>query len=155
MRGRVFAVLVATCVSTSVHGQSGVEITLKQDSKGEAQTREQLQRLLTRYDRSPWIFTTKISIDETAIPHSHPILTLSVRHVLDDELLLSTFVHEQFHWFLVQREQGTEDAIEELRTIFPTVPARAPQGAIDEHSTNLHLLVCALSMERIDGCSAN
>jgi hypothetical protein len=59
-------------------------------------------------------------------------------------LLLSTFVHEQLHWFLAQRVKQTEDAIEALRLVFPTVPARPPEGAVDEHSTYLHLLDCYL-----------
>jgi hypothetical protein len=121
-----------------------VEITLTHGSQQETATREQLQRLLRDHDVSRWIFTTSIVVDETAIPHSHPVLTLSTRHLRDNELLLSTFVHEQLHWFLVERGKQTDNAIEELRSIFPTVPARPPEGAADEHSTYLHLLVCYL-----------
>ena len=29
---------------------------------------------------------------------SHPVLTLHTRHRRDDDLLLSTFLHEQLHW---------------------------------------------------------
>jgi hypothetical protein len=89
-----------------------VEIKLTQGSQQETATRDQLQRLLKNYDVSRWIFTTSIIVDEMAIPHSHPVLTLSTRHLRDDELLLSTFVHEQLHWFLAQRVKQTEDAIE-------------------------------------------
>src|SRR5262249_41281436 len=74
----------------------------------EAQTKEQLLRLLKTYDVSRWIFTKSIVIDERAIPHSHPVLTLHARHLQDDELLLSTFVHEQFHWFWCRtKRKGT------------------------------------------------
>jgi hypothetical protein len=125
-------------------GPGAVEIKLAHGSQQETATREQLRRLLRTYDVSRWIFTTSIIVDEMAIPHSHPVLTLSTRHLHDDELLLSTFVHEQSHWFLVQRGKQTDDAIEELRLVFPTVPARPPEGAADEHSTYLHLLVCYL-----------
>jgi len=137
-------ILLALCMSVTAYGQGGVEITLKQGSTSEAQTKEQLQRLLRTYDLSQWIFTKSISIDEKAIPHSHPVLTLSTRHLRDDELLLSTLVHEQLHWFLVQRGKDTDAAITELRVVFPTVPARPPEGAQDENSTYLHLLVCYL-----------
>ena len=85
-----------------------------------------------------------MSIDEKSIPHSHPILTLHTRHFHDDELLLSTFVHEQLHWFLVQRGKETEEAIKELHGLFPMAPTRPPEGASDEYSTYLHLLVCYL-----------
>jgi hypothetical protein len=54
--------------------------------------------------------------------------------VRDDELLLSTLVHEQLHWFLVLRQKDTDAAIKELRMMFPAVPARPPEGAQDEHT---------------------
>ena len=82
-----------------------------------------------------------ILIDEEAIPHSHPVLTLSARRVKDDELLLSTFVHEQAHWFLSQNQKATDDAKKDLRSMFPKVPIKPPEGAADEDSTYLHLIV--------------
>ncbi|HXI31888.1 MAG TPA: hypothetical protein VNG89_25800 [Vicinamibacterales bacterium] len=139
------AALAAACAAASAHAQNGsLEITLKHGSKGEAQTRDQLQRLLKSYDVSRWIYTRSIIIDEQAIPYSHPVLTLSARHVQDDELLLSTFVHEQFHWPLVQKGKETEEAIKELHGLFPTVPTAGPEGANGERSTYLHLIVCYL-----------
>jgi len=132
------------CFSTISQGQATIEVSLKQGTQSEAATKQQLERLLKAYDVSPWIFTKSIIIDEKAIPHSHPVLTLSTRHLRDDELLLSTLVHEELHWFLVQRQHDTDAAIKELRMIFPTVPARPPEGAQDEQSTYLHLLVCDL-----------
>lgn len=133
-----------------VHGhfalaQPTLEIALEHSSPSEEETRVQLQRLLQEHDLSPWIFTRSIRVDERSIPHSHPVLTLHARHRKDDELLLSTFVHEQLHWFLAERQETTEKAIAELRLMFPTVPAGPDAGgARDEHSTYLHLLVCQL-----------
>jgi hypothetical protein len=135
--------VLCVCFTATAYGQ-GIEITLKQGSQREAQTKAQLQRLVERYDISRWIFTRSINVDEKSIPHSHPILTLHTRHLRDDDLLLSTFVHEQLHWFLVQRGKDTESAIKELHELFPTAPARPPEGANDENSTYLHLLVCYL-----------
>lgn len=86
-------------------------------------------------------------IDERAIPFSHPVLTLHTRHAKDDDLLLSTFIHEQFHWFLANRPEATELAIADLRKLFPTVPAGGTAGARDEYSTYLHLLVCYLEQQ--------
>lgn len=137
------AACLALCLTATAYGQVSVDITLK-TSSAEAQTREQLQRLLRTYDLSQWTFTKSIVIDEKAIPHSHPVLTLSTRHLRDDDLLLSTLVHEQLHWFLVQRQNDTDATIKELRMVFPTVPSRPPEGAQDEQSTYLHLLVCYL-----------
>src|SRR5262245_5965571 len=135
--------MVVTMAPTAL-AQDPVAITLVHDSATERQTRDQLQRLLKAYDVSPWIYTKSIAIDDRAIPHSHPVLTLHTRHLKDDALLLSTFVHEQLHWFLVQKDDATEQAIKELRQRFPSVPTALPDGANGEQSTYLHLLDCYL-----------
>jgi hypothetical protein len=147
VKRRVALCVVMLALNHAAFGQAKLEIALKQGTPGEARTRDQLQRLLATYDLSPWIYTTSIIIDERAIPFSHPVLTLHTRHAKDDELLLSTFVHEQFHWFLTERREATEEAITDLRKLFPTVPAGGIAGARDEYSTYLHLLVCYLEQQ--------
>lgn len=128
-----------------------LEITLKHNDQREQQTKQQLQRLLSAYDVSDWIFTQKIIIESgfNVIPHSHPVLTLSTRHLKDDELLLSTFVHEQLHWFLVQNPKETEEAYKELRSLFPKVPVGFPEGARNEESTYKHIIVCYLEYQAV------
>src|SRR5688500_14429317 len=100
VKRRIVLFVVTLAMSQAVVGQAKLDIVLKQGTPNEAQTRDQLQRLLATYDLSPWLYTKSIVIDERAIPFSHPVLTLHTRHLKDDELLISTFVHEQFHWFL-------------------------------------------------------
>jgi len=121
-----------------------IEISLKNNTPDEAKTKAQLERLIAAHDLTKWTFTRKVEIDEKVIPHSHPVLTMSARHIKDDELLLSTYVHEQIHWHLVNLSKETDEAIKELRVLFPKVPAGGPEGARDENSTYLHLLVCYL-----------
>jgi len=147
LRRRILLCIVTLAINQSAFGQGNLEITLKSGSPDEARTRDQLQRLLATYDLSPWIYTKKIVIDERAIPFSHPVLTLHTRHAKDDELLVSTFVHEQLHWFLAERREATEQAIADLRKLFPSVPAGGTAGARDEYSTYLHLLVCYLEQQ--------
>ncbi|MEP6904016.1 MAG: hypothetical protein ABJA66_20000 [Actinomycetota bacterium] len=119
-----------------------IEISIKHnEDRNELLTKNQLQRLIKLYDVSKWIFTKKVMIDREAIPHSHPILTLHTRHLKDDELLLSTFVHEQMHWFFVQKNKETFEAVKDLKELFPKVPIGFPGGG-DEESTYTHLLVC-------------
>ena len=128
-----------------------LEITLKRNDQREQQTRQQLQRLLSAYDVSNWIFTRKVIIESgfNVIPHSHPILTLSTRHLKDDELLLSTFVHEQLHWYLGEKPKETEEAYKELRSMFPKVPVGFPEGGRNEESTYKHILVCYLEYQAV------
>lgn len=150
MKKTLFIFCITLFLSIATSAQNSIEISLKNNTRDEIQTKEQLQRLLKTYDLSKWIFTKAVLIDEkTAIPHSHPILTLNTRHIKDDELLLSTFVHEQIHWHLVQKEKETEAAIKELRVMFPKVPAKGPEGARDENSTYLHLLVIYLEYRAV------
>src|SRR5215212_10130068 len=114
MKRTLFPALAALLLlCTSAFAEEKLSITLAHGSKPELQTREQLQRILAANDLSNWIFTRAIIIDETATPHSHPTLTLSTRHLKDDELLLSTFVHEQMHWFITQRDKDAEEAFKE------------------------------------------
>ena len=140
----VVAVLVA---NPPVSGQATLEISPKHGSAAEAQTRDQLQKLVAVYDVSPWIYTRSIVIDERAIPFSHPVLTLHTRHAKDDDLLLSTFIHEQLHWFFSAHSEATDLAIGDLRQLFPSVPVGGIIGARDERSTYLHLLVCYLEQQ--------
>ena len=145
MKRVLFVVALALLAGGAARAQEKLSITLAQNSRAEAQTKEQLERLLRTYDLSKWVFTRAVAIDEkTGIPHSHPRLTLNTRHLLDDELLLSTFVHEQAHWFVSAREKETEAALRELRAMFPKVPVGHPEGARDERSSYTHLVVVYL-----------
>jgi hypothetical protein len=144
MRRLVALTLTCLLLAVPTYSQSGFTFELKQNSRTERQTRDQMQRLLRTYDINQWIFTRSILIDDTAIPHSHPVLTLHARHLKDDELLLATFIHEQFHWWAERNSEATRLSIAELREMFPKVPVAAPEGAANEDSTYLHLVVCYL-----------
>ena len=122
---------------------AGLEIKLQHGDAAEVQTRDQLLRLLKTHDVERWIFTRSLVIDSTpgVIPHSHPVLTLNTRHRKDDDLLLSTFVHENLHHFLDLHAEQTDAAKRELRGIFPKVPVGNPDGADSEDSGYLHLIV--------------
>jgi len=123
-----------------------VEIQLQHNSESEQKTKTQLLKLLQTYDLSRWTFTKKILIDYQAIPHSHPVLTLHTRHLNSDDQLLSTYVHEQLHWWLDEKLASTKRAEDELRKLYPKVPVGFPEGAQDEESTYLHLIDCYLEM---------
>ncbi|HZS05037.1 MAG TPA: hypothetical protein VFD58_09405 [Blastocatellia bacterium] len=137
------ALLALNSMVIALVGQEKFEITLRHNDQKELQTREQLQRLVAAHDLSKWVFTRKLAIDSdrSVIPHSHPVLTLSVRHLKDDELLLSTFVNEQLHWFLTQNEEKTEAVVKELLALFPKVPFGSLEGGDSEESTYHHLIV--------------
>lgn len=126
--------------------QPGLEITFERNSEAERATADQLRRILQKYDVDQWIYTRRVHIDERAIPHSHPVLTLHTRQRGDDLALLATFLHEQFHWL----EEGNEHFREAMRLYgakYPDAPPRGPEGGRDLESTYRHLLVCDLEFQ--------
>jgi hypothetical protein len=144
MRRFVFLSIVLVAAQGIASAQSKLSISLAHNSPSEQQTKTQLERLLAAYNLSKWFFTNSIAIDDRAIPHSHPVLTLHTRHLKDDELLLSTFVHEQLHWFITQHDKDADEAKKELRRLYPKIPVGFPQGSTDEEGNYAHLLVIYL-----------
>jgi hypothetical protein len=120
-----------------------VSVSLATGVEREGVARDQLLRLLSRYDLRKWQFTNRVRMQHGVIPHSHPVLTLNTRYLDDDALALSTYLHEQLHWF-VWRHSGTRAALAELRQRYPSPPVAPPEGAGDVRSSYLHYLVCYL-----------
>src|SRR5688572_12373974 len=143
MRRLLYLSFLVLCLPGPTSGQSDLDITLINNTTAEQQTRAQIQRLAREYDLTPFIFTRSIVVDETTIPHSHPVLTLHTRHLKDDELLLSTFVHEQAHWWTTAQKNftGMNSAVTELRSMLPKVPVGAADIALHDDSNYLRLVV--------------
>jgi hypothetical protein len=138
---------IVVLLLAGITSAQSITITLTHGSENERRTKTQLERLLMNYNLSKYTFTTQVIIDEKAIPHSHPVLTLHTRHLNSDDQLLSTYVHEQLHWYLEARQKQTEAAETNLRKIYPKVPVGYPDGAQDEEGTYLHLIDCYLEMQ--------
>jgi hypothetical protein len=150
MKKGMLMLLIWVFACLGIQAQNEIKITLKNGSEAEKQTKLQLERLLKTYDLSKWTFTKEIAIDQTAIPHSHPVLTFSTSHLKDDDLLVSTFIHEQAHRFLTDlKNKETNEAVKELQVLFPKVPSGGPEGGRDERSTYAHLLVIYLEYRGI------
>ena len=124
-----------------------LKITLHSGSEDEEQAAAQFRRILATYDTQPWTFTRHVRFESGAIPHSHPTLTLSTRSLDDDPGQLATYLHEQIHWFLSARDEAVAKTIAALRQRYPDVPVGYPDGARNEYSTYLHLIVCRLELD--------
>lgn len=127
--------------------EPNLTVRLAHDSQREQRTRDQLIRLLGQYDVQRWIETRDIRVEHLATPHSHPVLTLSTLHLDDDLQLLSTFLHEQFHWYSNRNAERRDSAIAAFREHWPDVPVADSGGARDVASTYLHLVVCDLEFQ--------
>lgn len=143
----LWGLVLLAAAPAGVPAQAPVTIDLASNTALEQRGRQQLERLLRTYDLRSWLFTRAVRIESYVIPHSHPVLTLNTRYLDNDTAQVATFIHEQLHWLLVEREATTDSAIAELRRMFPKVPAEPPEGARDEESTYLHLLVCTLELK--------
>jgi hypothetical protein len=121
-----------------------IEIDLGPVQRAAGRVREMLTGLRQRYNLAPFEYTRRVRIAPTEIPHSHPVLTLN-SFERDDVALLSTYLHEQMHWYLTWYSKSRASAWETLfarpRARYPRVPAVADGVAQDECSTYLHVLV--------------
>lgn len=125
-----------------------MRLTCAHETEVEVAVRSELLELLGRYDLEPWQVTDEVVIEEGAIPHSHPVLTLGTFN--RGPFLLASYVHEQLHWFLMPQMERLDDVYEsDLLRLFPNVPADPPEGGHGVASTYLHLVVCWYEVEAL------
>lgn len=145
---RIYLLLILLVLpQTRVKGQN-LKIGVANQTRKEELTKVKLTRVLQEYDIQKWIFVDTLRIAEREIPHSHPVLTLNTRPQ-SDLSLLSVFIHENIHWFLEEKSDATNKALEELKAIYQNVPVGYPEGAKSEYSTYLHLIVNYLEYDGI------
>jgi len=134
--------IVATAVAADP-----ISIKLAHNTNRERQTSEQLQKVIASYDLSKYTFTREVIIEERAMNHAFPVLTLNVRFADSPDELLSSFLHEQLHWHLRDHDAQQKAAIAELRQMYPTAPVGLPEGADTAYSTYGHLVDCYLEIQ--------
>jgi hypothetical protein len=128
-------------------GQPAIKIDLAHGTDAERQTKALLEQLLVSYDLSKYSFTRQVVIEERAVNHAFPVLTLNVRFAHSADELLSSYVHEQLHWHLRARGADQQQAIVELRRMYPGAPTGLPEGADTAVSTYGHLVDCYLEIQ--------
>jgi hypothetical protein len=137
----------ALLLSASVWlAQPAIRIDLAHGTDRERQAKALLEQLLGSYDLSKYTFTRQVVFEERAINHAFPVLTLNVRFAQSADELLSSYLHEQLHWHLRDRGRDQQQAIAELRVIYPGAPVGAPEGAETAVSTYGHLIDCYLEI---------
>ena len=109
-----------------------------------------LASLRKRHDLERFEYTRLVRIQPAGATHSHPILTLGTRFAETEDLLLSTYLHEQMHWYLWRLGGPDHDPVapffDELVRRYPKAPTRLPEGARSYEQTYLHLVVCWLEV---------
>ncbi len=122
----------------------GFSIELAHDSPREAAARDLLLEVMATWDLSRWRYTDRLRISESEIPHSHPVLTLSIHDDPANALRpISSYIHERLHWFWLLEEHGDRlDAVyRELESTFPDLPLDPPAGCGSDASNYLHIAI--------------
>jgi hypothetical protein len=128
-----------------------LNLSLKTNSPVEQRKKAQIERLATTYDLKKYTLTRDIIIEQGAVAHSKPVLTLNGRFLDDDDRALSQYVHEQGHWVLVDRHRGDlRDLFRDLSAAFPRLPTEPPQGSGGVQDSYFHLAVILLEWQALE-----
>jgi hypothetical protein len=134
-------------LSFTAFAADALDIQTSHHSARELQEKVELEQLLKKYDVSKYTFTRTLVIEERAMNHAFPTLTLNVHFLGSDDELLSSFLHEQLHWYLAQHRLAMEDTVRRLKAMYPRAPVGLPEGADTEYSTYGHLVDCYLEIQ--------
>src|SRR5262245_53678494 len=101
-----------------------ITIDLAHGTPREETTKATLEQVLASYDLKKYTFTRRVMIEERAINHAFPVLTLNARFASSPDELLSSYIHEQLHWHLRDQLPRQQEAVAELRRMYPNAPDR-------------------------------
>ena len=152
-RHRAIRLFCALLFSSSIALASTpkLKIKAKHGNALEDAKRDQIERLAKQYDLSKYTLTRNIMIEQGAMNHSMPELTLNPRFLDNDDLALSAYVHEQGHWLLVERGRSQNELLfEKLQMMFPGIPTQLPQGSGGLRDTYFHVIVCMLEWQGME-----
>ena len=126
-----------------------IDIDLDHARREGDRVRDMLMALRRRHDLSRYEYTSIVRIVPGGDTFAQPVLTLGNRFATTEDELLATYLHEQMHWYLTKLKTADDGSplIAELKRRYPAAPVGFPEGANDEYSTYLHLLVNWLEIE--------
>ncbi len=122
-----------------------IDLDLDHARREAERVRDMLRALRRRHDLSRFEYTRLVRIVPGGDTFSHPMLTLGNRFAENEDLLLSTYLHEQMHWYLWYLGTPEQDPIapffDELVRRYPEAPTELPDGARNYESTYIHLVI--------------
>lgn len=128
-----------------------LKIKTKNGLPAEEERKQQMERLAKEYDLKKYTITRDILIERGAMNHSHPVLTLNLRFLDNDDLALSAYVHEQGHWVLTERgPQVNRPLFDDLQRTFPGLSYRVPDGDGQMIGSYYHIAVCMLEWRAME-----
>lgn len=127
-----------------------IEISLEFARKRAAEAEALLMQIRNAHNLSQFEFTRKVRIAPWESPRSHPVLTLNTRWNEQPDRFLAMYLHEQMHWYLNEhRAQQAHEAQRRLSVLYPSAPGAIEEGALDDASVVLHLLVNWLELSAL------
>ena len=128
-------------------GQNGFHIDVDLDHarrEGE-RVSNLLAALRRRHDLARFEYTSVVRIVPGGETFAFPVLTLGNRFADNEDILLSTYLHEQMHWYLWHLGTPERDMVapfmDELVRRYPDAPTTLPDGARNYEATYVHLVV--------------
>jgi hypothetical protein len=122
-----------------------VDIDLDHARNEAERIHKMLSALRRRHDLTRYEYTKVVRITPGGDTLAHPILTLGNRFADSEDLLLSTYLHEQMHWYLWHLGTPDRDMVapfyDELVRRYPDAPIELPDGARNYDATYTHLVV--------------
>jgi hypothetical protein len=122
-----------------------IDIDLDHARREGDRVRDMLDALRRRHDLSRYEYTQIVRIVPGGDTFAQPILTLGNRFTATEDELLSTYLHEQMHWYLWHLGTPERDMVapfmDELVRRYPDAPTGPPDGALGYDATYLHLVV--------------
>lgn len=130
---RMLAILVFTsCTTVKEVEQTTLQITEVVPDRRTHLTTQNLVHLTKIYDTQKFTYQKSIKV-KSGVPATHyPVITLNTRFAENPHKILSAFMHEQFHWWLILNSQKARVAIQKLKVLYPQ---------LKDHQ---HLIVCSL-----------
>jgi hypothetical protein len=126
-------------------GDIHIDVDLEHAQREADRVRAMLEALRRRHDLSRYEYTKVVRIMPGGDTFARPVLTLGNRFADTEDLLLSTYLHEQMHWYLWHLGTPDRDMLEpfydELVRRYPDAPVELPDGARDYDATYSHLVV--------------
>ena len=126
-------------------GEFRIDLDLDHAQREAERVRSMLAALRRRHDLTRYEYTKIIRIMPGGDTFAHPVLTLGNRFADNEDLLLSTYLHEQMHWYLWYLGTPERDMVapfyDELVRRYPDAPIELPDGARSYDATYSHLVV--------------
>jgi hypothetical protein len=133
-------------VATPDPSEFRIDIDLDHAQREADRVRDMLAALRRRHDLARYEYTSIVRIVPGGDTFAQPVLTLGNRFADSEDLLLSTYLHEQMHWYLWHLGTPERDMVapfmDELVRRYPDAPIDlANGGARSYEATYSHLVV--------------